>query len=338
MMYQLTVSDELKQHLVVLSLTEDQVKRPAADVVFDVIGAEPAQLVDAGILAEGQIEDLKILQEAIFDHDAQGSFIRDTVSFRAGQQELDPDAPISRAFTQSEREGIKYMRGDLIVIGAGQLPPGSGAAKAAAMDFTPGDGVQPQATATGGTSTEDQVRDLSRIMFLHQIARGFPVDVTKELPELTEVIAWAETNELIEIDVQKVAYKLTTKGKRMHDSYIEEAQDLIKRFDIYGNVDSDNSGIYFDTGLGRDLRVPAFEMEGVDPFRARFLLGISDGEWDNLSNWPELFNQESWYRQVFAPIEQAPSVENIGRDKMAEIMTKAKSILRQEQQEKQNRQ
>jgi hypothetical protein len=326
MIYQLTVADEQKQHLVVLSLTGETALRPAADVVFDVLGSDPGPLVSSGILAEGQIEDFKLLQQAIFDRDAEGMFIRETVHFQANGQELDPDGPISRAFNQSERDGIKYMRGELTVLGT--IAPMSSPAQAK-------DSTTCGAATSGGRSTNDQVRDLSRVMALHQIAIGYPIDVTKELPELTEVIAWAESNELIEIDVQKVAYKLTAKGRRMHDSYIEEAQDLIKRFDIYGNVDSDNSGIYFDTGLGRDLRVPAFEMEGVDPFRARFLLGINDGEWDKLSNWPEVFNQESWYGQIFAPIEQAPSLEEVGREKMAEIMTRAKSILRQEQQNRQ---
>jgi hypothetical protein len=326
MMYQLTVTDEHKQHLVVLSLADELATRPAADVVFDVLGAEPGQLVNSGMLGEGQIEDFKILQKAIFDQDAEGMFIRETISFKANGQELDPDSPISRAFSQSERDGIKYMRCELTVLGTMfSTGPGAGGLSPAA----------PTPAPTGEKSTAAQVVDLSRVMFLHQVSIGYPIDVTKELPELTDVVAWAEANELIEIDVQKVAYKLTAKGKRMHDSYIEEAQDLIKRFDIYGNVDSDNSGIYFDTGLGRDLRVPAFEMEGVDPFRARFLLGINDGEWDNLSNWPEVFNQESWYKQVFAPIEQAPSLEQVGREKMAEIMTRAKSILRQEQENRQ---
>ena len=330
-MYQLTVTDEQKQHLVVLSLSQEMTARPAADVVFDVLGADAKELVSSGILAEGQVEDLKLLQQAIFDRDAEGMFIRESIYFKVNGQELDPDSPINRAFSQSERDGIKYMRAELIALGTGPIgrpsPDLSGA---------PTKTTQPATTsAPGEKSPADQVRDLSRVMFLHQIAIGYAIDVTKEYAELLEVIAWAEASELIEIDVQKAAYKLTAKGKRMHDSYIEEAQELIKRFDIYCNVDSDNSGIYFDTGLGRDLRVPAMEMEGVDPFRARFLLGINDGEWDNLSNWSEVFDQEAWYRQVFAPIEQAPSVENIGADKMAEIITRAKSILRQEQQNRQ---
>ncbi|MBS1989611.1 MAG: hypothetical protein JSS83_03785 [Cyanobacteria bacterium SZAS LIN-3] len=322
-MYQLTVTDQQKQHLVVLSLPDDVSSRPAADVVFDVLAADAAALVAQGILSEGQIEEFDIFKDAIFDSDKDGLFIRESVNFKANGQDLDPDGPFARAFKESQRDGIKYMRGELTVLGIGPLkaPAGQSAQAQAASTQSPGQ-------AEPGS----EIRDLSRVMFLHQIAIGYAIDVTKEFPELAECIAWAEANELIEIDVKKVAYKLTAKGKRIHDSYIEEAQDLIKRFDIYGNVDIDNSGIYFDTGLGRDLRVPAFEMEGVDPFRARFLLGINDGEWDNLSNWPEVFNQESWYRQVFAPVEQAPSLEEIGEGKMSEIMTRAKAILRQEQQ------
>jgi hypothetical protein len=330
-MYQLTITDDRKQHLVVLTLPEQTVLHSAVDVIFDVLGADPEKTVEDGLLSEGQLDDLKIIQEAIFDRDDDGLFIRDGVHFLANGRELDPDSQLSRAFSQSERDGIRYMRCELVVLGV-PFP-----------SITVGGSDAPQSSGTTGgvtsgapKSKEETIEDLSRVMFLHQISIGFAIDVTKDYPELMEVIAWAEKNELIEIDVKKAAYKLTAKGKRLHDSYIEEAQDLIKRFDIYGNVDGDNSGYYFDTGLGRDLRVPAFEMEGVDPFRARFLLGINDGEWDMLSNWSEVFRQQSWYDQVFAPIEQAPSIEEIGREKMAAIMTSAKAILRQEFQNQQN--
>jgi hypothetical protein len=325
-MYQLTVTDERKHHLVVLTLPEDVANKPAADVVFDVLGADTASIIGSGMLAEGQSEDLIAIQKQIFDRDSQGAFIRDGVNFLANGRDLDPDSPLAKVFTVSERDGIRYMRCELIVIGGAidmSAPVNSAVSAPAAAQRAP-------------LSQEEQVEQLGRVMFLHQIARGFAIDVTKDLPELQSVIAWAEKNELIEIDVQKAAYKLTEKGKRMHDSYIEEAQDLIKRFDIYGNVDTDNNGVYFDTGLGRDLRVPAFEMEGVDPFRARFLLGINDGEWDMLSNWYELFDNPQWYAQIFAPIEQAPSVEEIGRDKMAAIMTSAKTVLRQEIENRKN--
>jgi hypothetical protein len=73
-------------------------------------------------------------------------------------------------------------------------------------------------------------------------------------------------------------------------------------------------------------------MEGVDPFRARFLLGLNDGEWDQLSNWMELFDNPDWYAQIFEPVEAAPSVDEIGRTRMANIMDQAKTALRQQSQ------
>jgi len=322
--YMLRVSDDRSLHLIVLTLDESAVERPAADIIFDVIGTSaPEELVAAGKLPAGQVDDLKALRAAIFDHDSEGAFIQEKIDFRANGKELDPDAPMSRAFAVSEREGMKYMRCDLLVIDKDN--PGGATQTRQAPDANLTSAVPQE------KSTEDQIEDLSRVMFLHQIAIGSLIDVTKDQPELEDVIAYAEREGLIEIDVQKAAYKLTDKGKRMYDSYIAEAQDLIKRFDIYGDVDLDGSGVaHFDTGLGRDLRVPAFEMEGVDPFRARFLLGLNDGEWDKLPNWADVFRQESWYREVFAPIEQAPSMEEIGYDNLEQIMAQAKAALREE--------
>jgi hypothetical protein len=202
------------------------------------------------------------------------------------------------------------MRLDLVVVSGNEVP-------------------QPT-TGSNSMSIPEQIKAFSRLLFIRRLAKGTAIDVTNDYPELTEVIAWGEKDSLIEIDVKKAVYKLTDKGRRLHDSYIAEAQDLIKRFDIYGDVDVDGSGrAHFDTGLGRDLRVAAFEMDGVDPFRARFLIGINDGEFDQDFDWISALLDEGWYREIFAPIERAPSIEEIGRDNMARIMDQAKELLRQ---------
>ena len=184
------------------------------------------------------------------------------------------------------------------------------------------------------TKTMTNDRNAQRISFLHQVFNGFAVDVTREFPELLEVIQYAESKGWIEVDVKSVAYKLTEIGRKVHDRYIAEAQDLIRRFDIYADVDVDSLGqARFDTGLGKDLRVPVMEIEGVDPFRARFLLGLNDGEWDELSNWMELFQDKKWYADIFAPIDEAPSTEEIGQQRLASIIDQAKSELRRQSQQ-----
>lgn len=327
MNYLLSVSDNLNSHLVVFTFDKYVASLPAIDVVFSVIGTdEPDELVRANILPAGQVEELKALQNIIFDRDGQGLFIRDTIHFKANGKEIDPEASMNGAFAPSQREGMNYMRCDLTVIDS--------SVDKAGVTASPGNLVSGNSVIVNQEkSISDQIKDLSRVMFLHQIGIGFAIDVTKDHAKLIDTTAWAEREALIEIDVEKAAYKLTEKGRRIHDSYIAEAQDLIKRFDIYSDVDIDASGIaHFDTELGKDLRVPAFELEGIDPFRARFLLGLNDGEWDQLANWYEVFTNRSWYDEVFKPVENAPSIDEIGSEQMEKIMEQAKVVLRQEQQ------
>jgi hypothetical protein len=300
--YLVSLSDSSKRLLVVLTLDEAIVSKPAADVVFDLIGAQDIdQLVESNRLAAGMTDDLLALQEIIFDRDADGLMIRQSVYFTANGKELDPDASLKEAFSHTHSERGDYARLDLVVH----------------------DSQQPQ------ESEEDSISDLARIFFLHQIAVGKPLDVTKDYPELQEIIPPAEKEGLIEIDVKKAAYKLTASGERVHQSYIMEAQDLIKRFDIYADVDVDSEGVArFDTGLGKDMRVPVYEIEGVDPFRARLLLGLNDGDWDALDNWQELATDRRFYNRIFETIERAPSIEEIGRDQLVQIIDQAKAIIR----------
>ncbi len=313
MEFLLKLSDAAQRHLAVLSLSEKDVSKSSIDIVFEIIGIEdPHRLVKQNILPEGQVEELKALQRIIFDQDGDGRFIREDINFKANGADLNPDAPISSSFIKAQRENLDYKRCDLVVYG----------------------GLVSDVQASSENSNEPNgqrvsVDELANLMFLHQLAIGKHVDVTKEIPELSGVISRAEKAGLIEIDIKTAGYKLTDMGKRRHDSYIEEAQNLIRKYDIYGDVDLDSNGtVHFDTDLGQDLRVPVFEKEGIDPFRARFLLGLNDGEWDQVENWPELIEDTKWYDQIFRPIETAPSIEDIGNGKLEHIIDRAKAKLR----------
>ena len=332
MNYLLRVSDHLNRYMVVLTLDQEIVRQPAVDIVFEILGSEkPEELVETGRLPEGQLDDLRNLQGIIFDRDNDGMFISNSVDFKANGEELDPEAALAQAFVASERDSMKYMRCDLTVIDK-NAPAAAGSVASSAISSSANDSVAGGSTQGGEKSLEKQVEDFSRVFFIHQIGRGATVDVTGDNADLVDVIAWAEGDNLIEIDVKKAAYNLTEKGKRMYDSYIAEAQSLIKRFDIYCDVDVDESGsAHFDTNLGRDLRVAVFEMEGVDPFRARFLLGLNDGEWDKMDNWTKHFHDQKWYEEIFAPVEQAPSITEIGESKLKRIVEQGKAALRQEQ-------
>jgi hypothetical protein len=313
MEYLLHVADSSARHMTVLTLSQGDVQKSAIDVVFDFLGNEnPQELVEQGVLPEGQINDFTALQRLVFDKDDQGLFIREDINLKANGSDLNPDATIAGAFKPAQRDGVEYRRCDISISGG-------------ALDDTA------NGYPIASNNQSGSVEELARLMFLHQIAIGKLVDVTKELAELTDIIKWAETEGLIEIDVEKVAYKLTEKGKRRHDSYMEEGQNLVIRYDIFGDVDIDSAGkVFFDTGHGKDLRVPIYELEGIDPYRARFVLGLNDGEWNSMDDWSQRCTSEEWYHEIFEPIDHAPSVENISQAQLTKVLEAGKQKMREE--------
>lgn len=336
MQHQIKLTDVTNAHMVLLTVSELEASQPAIDVVFDVIGAEdPMKLVSANILPAGQIDELKALQQIVFDRDAEGIFIRDGVTFTANGKDLDPDEPLTKAFTTADRNGEQY-KFCTMVLGSPALYAQMQAERAkqvAASPVVSNLGISTSVKASQEPQEpKDPTDEYSVIMFLQQLALGYQIDVTKDFPEISKELATAEKNNWTEIDVNKASYKLTDAGNAELKKYLLAAQDLIKRYDIYCDVDVDGSGVArFDTGLGKDYRIAAYEFEGIDPFMARFLLGINDGEWNNLSNWMELLHDRSWYDRVFEPVETAPSIDDVGRDRMQSIMDQGKAALRQEQ-------
>lgn len=303
------------QRRVTFTLDDAMAARPAADFVFDVVGTEDfAQLVESGVLADADLADLRALQKLIFDHDDEGPFIRDGVTFRVGGRDLDPDAPLADVLTRVAQQGARYARCDMEV----RAP------------FDAGKPAQP-AHSRDLEVREDQMREWMLMQFVHQLAIGYPLDVTKDHFDIEAVIAAAEnrTPPWIEIDVSKALYVLSAAGKTYYQHLIDEAQELVKRYDIYGDVEVDASGkARFDTGLGDDLRVPIFELKGVSPFRARILLGLNDGDWDDLADWRDRMQDPAWYEQIFAPLASAPTVDHIGRERLEQIMDQARAALR----------
>jgi hypothetical protein len=166
---------------------------------------------------------------------------------------------------------------------------------------------------------------------MHLIALGKPLDATKDFPDLIDVIDKLEREGQIEIDVAKAAYQLTPEGKRYHGSWLYEAQDLIKRYDIFGDVKRDGSGADgFDSGMGKDFRVPFYELDSLNPFKARFLVGLADGEWDALPNWWLKVATPAFFGELFAVVETAPTVDAVGRGRMMAIQANAQQALANE--------
>jgi len=319
MEYLLSLTDDKREHLTVFTLREIDLKRTAADFFFDVVGSDVDELARDGVIAEGQIDDLKSLQQMIFDRDAEGAFIRDELMIYVNNRQLDPDSQMLASFTAAERDGKQYMRCDCAISYMDVKKATAYGAGAAGTD----------ADQDATEEDAEKLQTFARMMFIHQIAIGFQIDVTKDLPEFEDSIAESEKHGWIEIDVQKAAYKLTAEGAKMYDAWMAEAQDLIKRYDIYGDVDINSDGtIRFDTKLGRDLRIPVMEFDGVDPFRARYLIGLNDGEWDTIKDWFMDYKTQGWYEVLLRDIETAPAVDDLGSDTIRRVLDKGKEQLR----------
>lgn len=294
-MYVLQLTDSAGAHSVAFRLDEKHLDTKAIDIVFDVVGADPEVLKNSNVISAEQTADVRALQKEIFDQDSQGRFIRDSVRITTQGKDIDPDRPLREAFEAN----------------------GNGASKCDA-----------KLEKLSGEDIVERMEKFGRMFLLHQVAEGAPLDVTVDHPEIQSLLAWAEAEQLIEIDVKKAAYKLTEKGKRQHQRQLDEAQELIRRYDIYSDVDVDAEGkVHFDTKLGADLRVPIYEMEGVDPFRARFMIGLNDGEFRE-SDWTKMALSEAFYKEVFTPIETAPSISEIGDGKLTAILQEGKKVLR----------
>lgn len=279
-------------HAVSLKVDDFTIARPAIEVIFDVFGERPDKLVADGIIESVDSFNLRKLQDLVFDKDETGPFIRPDVNITAHGALVNPDEPLKNV---CDRFGKSCS---LIV--------------------------------ESGTKDQEPVDEFSRLMMVYMLGIGRELDVTKDHPQLEKLIATLDQAGLLEIDVKRASYSLTPRGKQIYAQTMAEAKELENRFDIFADVDVDATGVaHFDTGLGQDLRAPMFELKGIEPFKGRLLLGMMAGEFDQLDDWAERISSRKWYDAIFEPIENAPSIEDLGKSNLESIAQQGNRALRQ---------
>jgi hypothetical protein len=97
----------------------------------------------------------------------------------------------------------------------------------------------------------------------------FPIVLPSELSPLDEVFMELAVDGLVEMNRRKERWDLTRKGLDYLASLIDEAEALIDEFD-----DDELPDV-----------VAELRSRNLDPFRARFLWGWFDGEFDDLVGW-----------------------------------------------------
>jgi hypothetical protein len=298
--YLVELTDDARTGKVVLPLLRPEVQRPAVAFVFDVLGnADTARLKSDRHLSDSDLALLAHLRDVVFTRDGAELVIRDGVSFEANREVLDPDAPLEEYFLPRRRaDGEVYV-------------------------------CQIEVISHDPERAKKRQMLAYQIMFmLHRFQRGYEIRAD-EVDRLRDQTEEAERRGLLAFDMAKSTFVVTPDGDRAHESLGAEAQELLRRYDIYADVDADSRGdIRFGTGQGQDLRVPIYELVGSNPFRARFVLGLSDGEWDALADWPACITSPQWFDEIFAYIEQCPTIDDIGRERLEAICDAGKRELR----------
>lgn len=102
---------------------------------------------------------------------------------------------------------------------------------------------------------------------------------------------------------------ITQQGRRAIGSLLDEQDDLIRRFDVYRDVViRSRSGLpvaEFGTLAGADYRVAVFKHQGVDAYRAVFLLSLLSRELDEelqRAGWLDVINDDRFYERILAPV------------------------------------
>lgn len=302
--YIVEITDDARTGKLVLPMQKQDIQRPAIDFVFDVLGSpDPERLAREFHLAPADVAWLGRLKRTIFEEDGQDLVIREGISFEANHEILDPDASLDEYFVPRRRPGSDSE----IYVCAIEVVSGS-----------------------ANRGQRRQMLPYQLLFMLHQFRRGYAIkaDEVDLLRDLTEE---AEGRGLLRFDMGKGTFVPTPEGEQAHRRMVAEAQDLIRRFDIYADVDLEYGGdVHFGTGSGQDLRVAMYELAGIDPFRARFILGLNDGEWDDLPDWPRRILDPAWFDEIFSYVEQCPGVEDIGRHRLEQVHDAGRRELRGE--------
>lgn len=107
-----------------------------------------------------------------------------------------------------------------------------------------------------------------------------PVVLPSELSPIDETLQQLAVDDLVAINAKKKRYELTKKGIAYLGAAIDEAQDLVDEFDDYEVEDA----------------IAELAARNLDVFRARFLWGWYEGEFDDLVMFQE--------RRGVSPVER----------------------------------
>ena len=123
--------------------------------------------------------------------------------------------------------------------------------------------------------------------------------------ELTGVVRRLVAGGLVAAGEGGSTLSLTERGRHRLRGLIEEAESYVHRFEIFSDVllDADGEAPEFGTGGGDDLRVAAYEWEGLNPVRVVTLIRLFDRTVvQSAGQWGESVVDRTWLAELLAPV------------------------------------
>lgn len=155
-----------------------------------------------------------------------------------------------------------------------------------------------------------------------------PESQTDQLAATLDHLASAE----IDLIASDGGFFITPGGYDLLGSIIDEAESYIDNYDIFGDVHVKNaSEMEFNTGCGDNLIVPVFTHEGIDPYRAFFIVALYLGNLDHLVLELDMLFTEEPFRQLFSLIAHSKTAEDVGTELLNRVIQSGRWKIEEEQ-------
>ncbi len=129
---------------------------------------------------------------------------------------------------------------------------------------------------------------------------------------ITSLLDEIRPNDLA-IKTEEGKLEITSTGRELLRSMIEETESYIERYDIFKDVlyDREMFSARFGTGHGDDLRVQVFESEGFNSIRTVFMLMLYDGTLElALNNSMDFSLSNVFFNNLLIPVLDRVIVED----------------------------
>ena len=116
---------------------------------------------------------------------------------------------------------------------------------------------------------------------------------------------------LIERTADSERFEITEPGMEAIHEMAAEAENVVERYEVFGDVvyDPETGECDFGTGVGIDLRIPVYEAEALSPLRAVLLVELWAGEFARMDDdWRVAIHDREFFEALLLPVVERPLV------------------------------